>query len=142
MYKHKIEGTAIVGTKLKSIEPYEAEFTINEGHVGLARSYILRNLLPVYLRKRMDNFRSVREIEVVDTTEVDGNPSDEDSSEVEELYKQALELSCVPETLQSYGYDKQKIKILKTAITRRKNKLKKDAEKNGTSQVEDKGYID
>ena len=139
MFKYTVEGNAIVGSKIKQLKWYEAEFELAEECQGMALSIIQNTLIKPYLLKTIDDCRGFHTCTIQKREAVAGDLSDEDL-ELEQLIAEATELSCLPETLSGYEDTKGKAKLIKGAITRRKNKLKKLEEaKDG---IKDEGYVE
>lgn len=109
----------------------ETEFVVGDiEEKGVILSYIKRSLVTPYFKKKINGFKRVRQTTILSITDVNETP--EQSTELQKLMLDAIELSCVPTQLDDRS-EVAKIQALKqalqkkrTAITKAKNK------KNGT----------
>lgn len=135
----KVEGQ--VATKdghSIGIKFYEAEFVLDDAikTEDEARTLIQNGLITNHLKKTVQNFKRWRTCEIVSFGSSDKQAA---NSELQTLTLEAIQKDCLPENLDIYAADDDKIKALRKAIEsakKRKVKAKKE------EVVQDEGYID
>jgi Holliday junction resolvasome RuvABC ATP-dependent DNA helicase subunit len=134
----KVEGQLAVkdGASI-GLEFYEAEFLLDDAvkTEADARSLIQGGLISTHLKKTVPNFKRWRTCEVVSFESTSDKAA---NSELDALMLDAIKKDCLPENIDAYNGEENKVKALKKALEsekKRKAKVKKE-------EVIDEGYID
>lgn len=136
--KVKVEGeVALRDNNSVVLEWFEREIILDDSVKTLeeARRIIKRGLINEELKK-MPNFKRVRTCQVVsfeDTTDKAEN------SDLQKALIEATKLSCVPENLQNYRKEEDKVRALSQAIEKAKARAKKKPTKGNETDL---GYVD
>jgi hypothetical protein len=137
--KAKVEGeVAIRDNNSVLLEWFEREIVLDDSVKTLeeARRIIKRGLLVEEMKKTIPNFKRIRTCQVVSFEDTSDLP---DSSELTKLLTEATKLNCLPENLQNYRKEEDKIRMLASAIEKSKAKAKK---KPARGEETDLGYVD
>lgn len=135
--KWKVKGTAVVKDGSgQRVDPYEAEFTLDEGDKGVAQSMLRRGYVSDYLRDNVSGFRRVRTMAVIGGGKPDGEHK---ADAVEKALNEAAREGVLPENLDQYQAAEDKAEAVKRGVAKKKAAVKK---KSGKKSVVDEGYID
>jgi len=115
------EGQMIIKDNgLLDIIDFKEEFVISGSidNIDKARSFI-QKIIPERLIKKNPLFKSVRTCQIMEFEQTDKIAK---PSKLEYALMEALELDCLPEGLENYRIESQKIAAIEKAIFNRKNK--------------------
>lgn len=138
--KAYVEGEVLVKDgNTTNIEFYEEEFILDEcvKDIADARRVIKKALIQDRLQKKVSNFKRVRTCQVLKFEE-SGEKSE--TSDLDKIMYEAIELDCVPENIANYKRTDYKIKALEQAVANKKAKLSEKKTVNGKET--DLGYIE
>ena len=116
------EGEVVtVDGKRSTVNYYSEEFVMSDKveTASQARSMLQAGLISERLREKVVGFRRVRTCQVVSFEDTDLAAA---SGEFDEVLLEATELGCVPEGFERYGTTESKVRALRTAIVRHKER--------------------
>lgn len=119
------------------IVPYSEEFLLDDAieDKHQARQIIKRGLIIDRLSKQK-NFKRVRTCQVIS---FENSAEKAENSELDQLLTEAAQRECIPVNINNYRRPDYKIKALRDAIEKDKERKAAPKEK---SNVEDQGYVD
>lgn len=138
--KAYVEGEVLVKDgNTTNIEFYEEEFILDEcvKDIAEARRVIKKALIQDRLQKKVSNFKRVRTCQVLKFEE-SGEKSE--TSDLDKIMYEAIELDCVPENIANYKRTDYKIKALEQAVANKKAKLAEIKPTKGNET--DLGYVE
>lgn len=121
--KAYVEGEVLVKDgNTTNIEFYEEEFILDEcvKDIAEARRVIKKALIQDRLQKKVSNFKRVRTCQVV---KFEQSVEKSETSDLDKIMYEAIELDCVPENITNYKRTDYKIKALEQAVANKKAKL-------------------